>query len=143
MLTGPVGRSEVELDPARGQSLPPVSLIQLLLSSISTTKSVNGTMAQELEQQASTAILKAKYTAPDEAKSFAYQLPPASTRSTEEKTAYLSALRKSVTKMQDDINVFLTNKMEQDKASASMAGSKVDERKEEETYGEENVDDEG
>ncbi|KAL8829172.1 MAG: hypothetical protein Q9191_002166 [Dirinaria sp. TL-2023a] len=100
-------------------------------------------MASQSEKTRSSEALKADYAAPSEAKSFAYPLPPASNESTEQKTAYLSALRESVTKLQDDINGFLTNKMEEDKASASLAGTTVDDRKEEENYGEEDVDDDG
>lgn len=65
------------------------------------------------------------------------------TTSTAEKTEYLSNLRQSVTKLQDEINTFLTEKMEEDKALAAKAGLKVDEKKEEERYGEEDVEDEG
>ena len=100
-------------------------------------------MAPQSEEEASNATLQADYAGPGDAKSFAYPLPPASNKSTEQKTAYLSALRESVTKLQEDINVFLTSKMEEDKASASMAGSNVDDQKEEENYGEENLDDAG
>ncbi|KAL8902689.1 MAG: hypothetical protein Q9207_004456, partial [Kuettlingeria erythrocarpa] len=58
-------------------------------------------------------------------------------------TEYLSTLRKSVTRLQDEINAFLTERMEEDKALAAKAGVKIDEKKEEENYGEENVEDEG
>ena len=44
--------------------------------------------------------------------------------------------------LQDDVNGFLTTKMEEDKALATSAGVKVDDKKEEENYGEEVVEDE-
>lgn len=100
-------------------------------------------MAHQPEDSSPTVTLKADYAAPNEAKSFAYPLPPATNESTEQKTAYLSALRKSVTKLQEDINLFLTQKMEDDKGLASTDGSKVDDKKEEENYGEETLDDDG
>ena len=100
-------------------------------------------MANQPEESSSKSTLKAEYAAPNDAKSFAYPLPPASNESTEQKTAYLSALRESVSKLQEDINAFLTKKMEEDKGSASTAGSKVDDKKEEENYGEENLDEDG
>ncbi|KAL1995968.1 hypothetical protein VTN49DRAFT_834 [Thermomyces lanuginosus] len=62
------------------------------------------------------------------------------------KTAYLSDLRASVTKLQAEINSFLTERMEEDKKMAEAQGDGKDaaqrerERKEEENYGEENVD---
>lgn len=100
-------------------------------------------MPPQSEKDGSNATLKADYAAPNEARSFAYPLPPASNESNEQKTAYLSALRESVTKLQEDVNAFLTDKMEEDKASASLAGSKADDKKEEENYGEENLDEDG
>ena len=70
-------------------------------------------------------------------------MPSASVASTKEKTAYLSALRKSVVKLQEDVNGFLTTKMEEDKALAASAGMKVDDKAEEDNYGEERVEEEG
>ncbi|KAL9100573.1 MAG: hypothetical protein Q9163_004062 [Psora crenata] len=66
----------------------------------------------------------------------------ASNQSTEQKTQYLSALHKSVVQLQDDINVFLTAKMEEDKAMTVGKEGNVDEKNEEELYGEELVVDE-
>ena len=40
-------------------------------------------------------------------------------------------------RLQEDVNSFLTARMEDDKVSASMGGGRVDEGKEEENYGEE------
>lgn len=56
---------------------------------------------------------------------------------------YLSALRKSVVELQDEVNGFLTTKMEEDKALAASAGMKADDKVEEENYGEEKVEDDG
>ena len=56
---------------------------------------------------------------------------------------YLSALRKSVVRLQEEVNGFLTGKMEEDKAEAASKGVKVDDRAEEEGYGEEKVEEEG
>ena len=87
--------------------------------------------------------LKAEYVSPTTTKTFAHPLPPASNTSTKEKTNYLSALRKSVVKLQEEVNGFLTTKMEEDKALAASAGMKADDQAEEENYGEEKVEDGG
>ena len=88
--------------------------------------------------------LKAIYSSPNASKTFEYSLPRLSTQhSTEEKTAYLSALRSSVVKLQEGVNNFLTAKMEEDKAATSQTPGSVDDKKEEENYGEEVVEEEG
>lgn len=68
----------------------------------------------------------------------------------QEKTAYLNQLRSGASKLQADINTFLTQKMEQDKASETAktggGGKKkvtIDEDKEEEMYGEEDPENDG
>ncbi|KAF2219161.1 Gon7 family-domain-containing protein [Elsinoe ampelina] len=85
--------------------------------------------------------LKATYVSPTGDQSFTHSLSSIdqANRSTSDKTAYLSDLRSKTSKLQDEINVFLTGKMEEDKAAHSDSGrkSKVDEDKEEEMYGEE------
>lgn len=87
--------------------------------------------------------LKATYNAPTATKSFSYTLSSsASVSSTKEKTQYLSSLRTSVGQLQDDINEFLTGKMEEDKALAAGSGKKIDDKAEEENYGEEVAGDE-
>ena len=88
-------------------------------------------------------VLKAEYASPTATKTFTHALPAASNASTEEKTHYLSALRKSVVKLQEEMNGFLTTKMEEDKALAASAGMKIDDKAEEENYGEEKVEDDG
>lgn len=83
-------------------------------------------------------ILKAEYTACSySSKIFHHSLPASTTTSLAEKSAYLSALRQAVVRLQEDVNSFLTARMEDDKVSASMGGGRVDEGKEEENYGEE------
>jgi len=96
-------------------------------------------------EQSSDSELKADYTSSHSSRSFTYPLPSASdsANSTTEKTAYLSALRKSVVQLQEDINALLTTKMDEDKALAASAGMKADDKKEEENYGEEGVEEEG
>ena len=100
-------------------------------------------MASNPQEESKSPTLKADYTAPNASKTFEYSLPATDTTTTEGKTAYLSELRGSVAKLQGDINAFLTEKIEEDKALAAMAGQKVDDKKEEENYGEEGADDEG
>ncbi|PNS21003.1 hypothetical protein CAC42_3340 [Sphaceloma murrayae] len=65
--------------------------------------------------------------------------------STQARAAYLSDLRSKTSKLQDDINAFLTQKMDEDKAGqvASGLSGKVDEDKEEEMYGEEDPEKDG
>ncbi|KAF2752849.1 hypothetical protein EJ05DRAFT_515313 [Pseudovirgaria hyperparasitica] len=84
--------------------------------------------------------LEAKYVHVAEASSssspkiFCRHLPQVSeTSPTEERVAYLSALRSNTIKLQDEINTFLTNKMEHDKAVADGKGN-IDDSKEEENY---------
>lgn len=89
--------------------------------------------------------LSAAYASPTSTENFTYPLPTLSSSPiTQEKTTYLSTLRSSVQKLQDEINAFLTKKMEEERNAASGAngvnGTKVDEQKEEENYGEEVVD---
>ncbi|RAL08567.1 uncharacterized protein BO97DRAFT_353665 [Aspergillus homomorphus CBS 101889] len=57
------------------------------------------------------------------------------------KVTYLAELRKQVPTLQNEINVFLTEKMEEDKKAADAQGRQLSEKeaKEEENYGEEVV----
>lgn len=87
--------------------------------------------------------LKAEYAAPTSSKQFSHALPSCQTTSTKEKSAYLFALRASVTQLQDELNAFLTEKMEEDKTLAALVGAEGDDRKDEENYGEEVVDESG
>ncbi|KAL8661563.1 MAG: hypothetical protein Q9202_005508 [Teloschistes flavicans] len=79
-------------------------------------------------------------------KTFTHPLPSPHTTSLASKTFYLSTLRQSLTSLQDNVNLFLTQKMDEDKLLlAAKAGLKVDEKKkkdeqeeeEEDNYGEE------
>ncbi len=90
--------------------------------------------------------LTAAYTSPLITNTLHCPLPTLTPSPSKQDTiSYLSALRKSVTKLQTDVNIFLTRKMEEEKERAvkngNGASTKVDEQKEEENYGEE-VDDE-
>ena len=81
--------------------------------------------------------LTAIYKGPESTKVFTHPLPSNSTNNTEEKTSYLSALRKSVIQLQNEVNEHLTVKMEEDKVAQATTTKGVDDRKEEENYGEE------
>lgn len=81
--------------------------------------------------------LTANYTSPSATKVFASDPLPRDPQNVEEKTTYLAALRANASKLQGEINAFLTQKMEEDKAvEADSKKSAADER-EEDFYGEE------
>jgi Gon7 family len=86
--------------------------------------------------------VSATYTAPSaEEKVFGHQLPTISPDiSTNDRVAYLAALRQKTTELQSQINTFLTQKMEEDKTRAG-ASAAADDEHEEDNYGEEVVDD--
>ncbi|KAL2416500.1 hypothetical protein ABEF95_012801 [Exophiala dermatitidis] len=103
--------------------------------------------------QDSSATLSAVYHSPSDDKTFRINIPSSEfankhVSDPRAKSTYLGDLRAATKKMQDDINRFLTEKMEQDKQAAGDADStvgskqKVDDELEEENYGEEDVDDE-
>jgi hypothetical protein len=87
------------------------------------------------------AHLTAVYTSPTATNTFSSPLQSAPTQqsSSSEKSQYLADLRQKVAQLQDDINRFLTEKMDQDKAATDGAPSK-DDPMEEDMYGEEVVD---
>ena len=86
-------------------------------------------------------VLSADYLSADGSTKFVQNLPHlAPKHTTEEKTVFLSSLRSSVVNLQEDVNTFLTKKMDEEKASAS-GGKSIDDKKEEENYGEEVVED--
>lgn len=91
--------------------------------------------------------LHAVYISPQpstQTQTFQHDLSPAPAPSdTSSKVSYLGELRQLVPKLQDEINVFLTERMEEDKKAAEAQGRKESEKeaKEEENYGEENVED--
>ncbi|KAJ5888961.1 hypothetical protein N7495_009002 [Penicillium taxi] len=81
--------------------------------------------------------LLALYTAPGVSRSFEHELPTStSTSALAAKHVHLSALQALVPKLQEEINVFLTERMEEDKKSNGISEM---EAKEEENYGEELV----
>ena len=75
--------------------------------------------------------LTANYTSPDNATfNFEHDLPRIESSTPKDRAIYLGALRGAALKLQETINMELTQRMEEDNA------------KEEENYGEEVVDDE-
>lgn len=90
--------------------------------------------------------LTARYDAPSDTKEFTKQLPsiPADGSDVDAKTTYLAALRSNASKLQGEINVFLTQKMEEDKAAEGESKKKsAKEQREEEMYGEEDPENDG
>ena len=94
--------------------------------------------------------LSATYKSPSATETFSYSLPSlpsgANAQNVKQKTTYLSALRSDIGRVQDRVNVFLTQEMEKDKASESSKASskkKAQEAKEEEMYGEEGFEEDG
>ncbi|KAL3437062.1 EKC/KEOPS complex, subunit Gon7 [Aspergillus tetrazonus] len=91
--------------------------------------------------------LQAQYTSPQLNRTFEHTInspaPSPSEENIKVKVAYLSELRKLVPALQNDINLFLTERMEVDKKTAEAQGRQLSEKeaKEEENYGEEVVDD--
>ncbi|KAL4905156.1 hypothetical protein BDW74DRAFT_178162 [Aspergillus multicolor] len=94
-----------------------------------------------------TTRLSAAYTSPQLNRTFEHTInspaPSPSDENVKVKVAYLSELRKLVPTLQNDINVFLTERMEEDKKAAEAQGRGLSEKeaKEEENYGEEVVED--
>ena len=93
-------------------------------------------------------------TSPPTTHQFSYPIsapiPPTGSTSVKDKTAYLCDLRKSVKGLQNEVNIFLTQKMEEDKLHAvkmgpdgkeKEVGTKAADEVEEENYGEEEVGD--
>jgi hypothetical protein len=84
--------------------------------------------------------LTATYTSPTSAAPnvFTSELPALSSApSTQDRVVYLAALAACLKNLQGEVNTFLTQKMDEDKA---LGASKADDAKFEETYGEEVVD---
>lgn len=82
--------------------------------------------------------LQATYTAPDTSKTIQHE-GPYTDGTLAGKTTHLRALQSLVPKLQDEINVYLTARMEEDKKAQGPLSEK--EAKEEENYGEEVVED--
>ena len=92
--------------------------------------------------------LMGTYTSPTATHTLSSALPPLPLKdsSVDDKTEYLSCLRSNVSQMQDDINAYLTQKMEEDKAQeAGVMGKRPnkDEDRQEEMYGEEDAEEDG
>ena len=87
---------------------------------------------------ASNTSLSAVYTAPQATETFEHVIST-TTSTLAAKQAHLSALQSLVPKLQDQINVFLTERMEEDKKVQGHLSAQ--EAKEEENYGEEVVED--
>ena len=91
--------------------------------------------------------LKATYTSPQTSKTFSSSLPPLEGgQNVQDKAAYLSALRSSISEMQGEVNRFLTQKMDEEKAEETTTAKsdekqKGQEEREEEMYGEEGDED--
>ncbi|EME49748.1 hypothetical protein DOTSEDRAFT_68505 [Dothistroma septosporum NZE10] len=91
--------------------------------------------------------LVAHYTSPKATQSLSYELPPLPEdgANVEQKTSYLAALRAKTTKLQDAVNAYLTQKMDEDKAAENVQAkaSKDAEEREEEMYGKEDPEEAG
>lgn len=88
--------------------------------------------------------LSADYKSPSATESFVLELPkmPTEASNVKDKVEYLSALRSGIVKLQADVNVFLTQKMEEAKgADATGSAKKPVDEQDEEMYGEENPED--
>ncbi|MCJ1232671.1 hypothetical protein MMC14_000624 [Varicellaria rhodocarpa] len=93
-----------------------------------------------IDSRTRTVPLRASYASPKDTHQFELQLPRLSQQvSTQEKTDYLSSLRSAVVNLQDEVNQFLTAKMQGDNMLALNESGKVDDKTEEENYGEEVV----
>jgi ADP-heptose:LPS heptosyltransferase len=106
----------------------------IITTTVSWTQQQLRTMANE--------SLTAKYVSQTSTgELFSHELPACPEEpSTEQRTAHLSSLRSNVIKLQSQVNVFLTKKME-DQAVADAAGkASAKEKEEEENYGEEIID---
>lgn len=85
--------------------------------------------------------LTAVYTSPASASDSSISSTPlpelSSTPSTDDRVAFLAALQNAVKTGQDDVNTFLTKKMEEDKAAVGK--QELEDEKLEENYGEEGM----
>lgn len=89
--------------------------------------------------------LTASYKSPTGAQNFSLELPELpKPNSVDEKTTYLGSLRASASKLQGELNTFLTQKMEEDKTAEAEKGNgrNTNEDREEDMYGEEDPENE-
>lgn len=103
-------------------------------------------MATENTVVVSQTSIKATYGSPANNKVFTQTIYSPQLTDTKSKAAYISSLRSSTKALQEDINKFLTAKMEEDKQTAGQTATngtkhKARDEEEEENYGEENVED--
>lgn len=84
--------------------------------------------------------LVASYKSPSDARSFSLDVPPLPQSGT-----YLAGLRANASKLQGEINTFLTQKMDEEKASETgkPGAPKANEDREEDMYGEEDPEKDG
>lgn len=91
-------------------------------------------------------VLSADYNSPNGSHTFQCELPKPEENASSQTTLFLFALRSGTIQLQQDINSFLTARMEEDKMAAEKVGeatrSKEEEAKDEDNYGEEIDDDE-
>lgn len=93
-------------------------------------------MTSEQESGASS-VLAAHYNSSSGAQTFEQPLPTPAATDPKDKTAYLNFLRASTRRLQEQINTFLTAKMEEDKQQSTTKNTR--EQEEEANYGEEKV----
>lgn len=87
--------------------------------------------------------LTADYSSPSATKSFSSDLPSIPKDNVEDKTAYLAALRSNASSLQGELNAFLTQKMEEDKAAEGNSQQSAADEREEDFYGEEDPEKDG
>lgn len=101
-------------------------------------------MAAEQTNGTPRATIQATYGSSNGSKTFTQPVDSSPPTDTKSKPAYFNSLRSATKSLQDDINTFLTAKMEEDKQAADhTSGNKNKSRdeEEEENYGEEKVED--
>lgn len=89
--------------------------------------------------------LRASYNAPTGQQVFIFEIPAPTKGDVASKIIYLSELRSSTRRLQEKVNSFLTEKMEEGKRNAiesenQASKGKVNDEEEEENYGEEKID---
>jgi hypothetical protein len=85
-----------------------------------------------------TQLLSATYHSPTNPSfTTTHDLPAPPTAQTADRAAYLAALRKAATAMQEHINTELTARMDEDKARGDAKSKTADDARAEDTYGEE------
>lgn len=90
--------------------------------------------------------VKATYSSPTDSRIIEKSLPNLRPTDTKSKVAYLGEVRSATKQLQDDINAFLTAKMEEDRGnviastnSTTTTKTKPPDEEEEDNYGEEKI----